>query len=280
MTWSGVNFNDSVLSDCEIVGTGTEVTTFLVHNGSSIVSTTFSSALTSSSSYYIILAADQTLTASATLRGTKYIYLNTRSITQTVSNDHAFAGSGSTNVSIYGPGTINDLNATNTHAFFFNGQGNTNAYLRLYDLTVNTTHYLLQLRAGNAIVDNCDINAYGTYAVNLFSVGEKSQAPVHIDVIDSRINHTHYLEQGSLIKQIYIETDQHHVVNITGSTIVSQYAMFDLSQTANFTVNVSDSVLVSPSLTYASGGTTKGTINFINNVYVNNNMQKTNLFLP
>lgn len=276
VTWNGVDFSESVLSDCEISGTGTEVTTFLVHNGSSIVSTTIQNALSNDATYYVILAADQTLTASATLRGTKYIYLNTRSITQTVSNDHAFAGSASTNISIYGPGTINDLNATNTHAFFFNGQSNTNAYLRLYDLTVNTTHYLCQLRSGNAIIDNCDINAYGTYAVNLFSIGEKSQAPAHLDIIDSRINHTHYATVGSLIKQVYIETDQHHVVNITGSTIVSQYAMFDLSQTANFTVNVSDSVLVSPSLTYGSGGTTKGTINFINNVYVNKNMQKTN----
>ena len=276
VSWSGVSFSDAVMSDCEISGTGTEVTTFLVHNGSSIVSATIQNALSNDATYYVILAADQTLTASATLRGTKHIYLNTRSITQTVSNDHAFTGSTSTNISIYGPGAINDPNATNTHAFFFNGQGNTNAYLRLYDLTVNTTHYLCQLRAGNAVVSNCDINAYGTYATNLFSIGEKSQAPAHLDVIDSRINHTHYAEKGSLIKQIYIETDQHHVVNITGSTIVSQYAMFDLSQTANFTVNVSDSVLVSPYLTYASGGTTKGAINFINNVYVNKTMQKVN----
>ncbi len=280
VTWDdSIDWTTKIRGEYEITGTGTEVEGYVVHNGTSIVTSsygTMAAALTAVSELYIILASDQELSAAITTNGTKHLYLNDNSITQNSGENHSIVISSTSKLYIQGPGTVNEPNATSTYSFIFSGQANASAYIELSDITVNTTHHFLQLRAGSAVVKNCTVNAFAAKASEMITVGERSTAAVNLDIIDSRLSFTHKTANAAVLKQIVNETDQAHVVNIKGSTITSQLALFDLSSSDNFTVNVTDSVMVAKALTTvisSSNTQTLGTINFIDNVYVNESLQ-------
>lgn len=289
-----------VTGDAGYEGTGTKVENlFYAHNdgvvldGVTYTEEGFQSLINNSTPATIILNDSISISSNNSIGNGKKIYLNGNALSFGGGN-HAMSSDAYKEFSIYGPGVINDMCSNNTQALFYAGYGNAGKF-SLNNLTVNTTQALFQLRAGNAEINNCEIYAFSVKDTPLFQVGEDyntsySTTPIQIDIIDSYVNFRASNTESDypipLLRQKIVtrSTDPNHVVNVVGSTIVSEYALFEANQTisgntvtnSNMVINVSDSKLVSSSLTerdvYGKPTGFFATINFLDNVSINSNM--------
>lgn len=278
VTWNGVDWDAPISGDTEIVGTGTEVTTYIAHNGASVISTSsLSAALSNSSATYIILGGDIKLTSAAIIiNGTKNIYINDRVLTQDDGTNHSFTTNNSTNAVFYGPGTINNLNTSSTYSLIATMQNNTSSVVEFNDLTINTSHYLSVIRDGKLRFNNCECNVFSAHGAKVFAIGEKSTGGVTVDLVGTSLNFTHSSnDQVEAFRQIAIDTDLNHTLNIIDSVVIAQTTLFHMASSNNMTVNVSNSSLVAKYLVSNDNASsaTHGAINFINNVYVNSALQ-------
>ena len=277
VTWSGVDWNAGVADDMTISGSGLQVTGYIAHNGTSVVSTaSLGAAISNSSVKYIILGSDVNLTsASIAINGTKRVYLNDHKITQEDGSNHCFNSNNTTDAAFFGPGTINNLVTTTSYGLLFTSQTYTSSVVEFNDLTINVAQHVAVTRGGTLRLNNCECNVFSAFNSTAFNIGERATAPITVDIIGTYVNFTHYATSVlPVFKQVASSTDIAHTVNITNSTIISQTSLFDISAANNLQVNVSDSTLVAQYLVSDANASssTHGKINFINSVNVNNGL--------
>ena len=307
--FTNVTWNETpgyVMGDAGYAGTGTKVETlYFVHQNGNPVDLAgngwtndeaglFKAAISGGADVTVILNGNATLPSGSGIGNNKNIYLNGYTLSFS-GNGHAMsAGGNGRSINFYGPGVINDMNSTNTQAFMFAGY-NWTGKITLNNLTLNASQSVVQLRSGSAEINNCVINGFMGYDSALFMFAEDyngsySTTPVHIDITDSYITHritgarTGY--EVPMFKEKVVTTGEApaHVINITGSTLIAEYGLFNACETisgntvtnSNTTFNVDNSKLVGNSLVFTYiGGTDTGffaTVNFIDNVSVNSGM--------
>ena len=216
---------------------------------------------------------------------TKNIYLNGYTMSFTGSN-HAISASGNAkSLNFYGPGIINDLNHTSTHAFLFS-QYNWTGKVTLNNLSMNLSQRLAQLRDGNLEVNNCEINAISAYDTEFINIGEDyngnwTKNPISVVINDSYIRFTMAGARQSvglpfISHKVISEangTDPVHTVNISGSTIITEFSFYELTNNksgSNTLPTVENSTIIAATLS----ATNK--ISFLGNVQVNSNMENLN----
>ena len=200
----------------------------------------FASLLTRDEAITIVLNTDLVINHNNGIRGgDKTIALNGHILstleTKNASGDShmfSFGSSNDTNLTIIGPGSINNP-VTWSQALVFKAYGSVGT-VTLKNLTVNTNQALFQFRAGNAVVENCEINAFSTNTspTSLVTIGEDYNAgwtktSINISFKDSRINYKHLSgKTGAMItaKVVTAETDKRHTLVFDGCEI---YAMTD-----------------------------------------------------
>lgn len=299
VTWTRTP--EYVTGDAGYAGTGTKVETlYYAHdNGVALTGLTYNeegllSIMTNSTPCSIILNDSATVTSGSNIGNGKDFYLNGYSLSFSGGNHAMSAGNNARSVNFYGPGVINDMNSTNTQAFLFAGYGWTGK-VTLNNLTMNASQSVFQLRGGNFEINNCEIYGNVGFDNSLFMFGEDyngsySTAPVNVDIVDSYVNYrvsntrTSYPVPMFNEKVVTTSTDPAHVVNITGSTLISEYGFFRACETitgntvenSNATFNVTDSKLVGTALADDTISGNKlgffATINLIDNVSINSSM--------
>ena len=202
----------------------------------------FASLLTRSEDITIVLNTDLVINHNNGVSGgDKTIALNGHILTTPVdetknasgdSHMFSFGSSNDTNLTILGPGSINNP-VTWSQAMVFKAYGSVGT-VTLKNLTVNTNQALFQFRAGNAVVENCEINAFSTNTspTSLLNIGEDYNAgwtktSINMSFKDSRINYKHLSSKtGAMItaKVVTAETDKRHTLVFDGCEI---YAMTD-----------------------------------------------------
>ncbi len=272
------------------IGSGTQFTGgFYVHTDGVKASYTDDSnglkAVLASSNvrYDIILAEDMTLPALVSVSAyTRRIYLNGHDLTFP-NPDHCFRLSNSSQLSITGPGAINNLNSNDTHGLFFSDQTSGTVLVTLKNLKINASQAVSQMRAGTMIIENCDIDALATYksSGNLFMLGHNAATqPVNLIIRDSDINYRYVTSSEVALFKVEnirgIGTSRGSSISIEGSTITAEGPLLQastLSGTAaaegdysDFMFSVKDSRIVASKLYL--GNVCVGTVLFENNVSV------------
>ena len=213
---------------------------------------------------------------------TKNIYLNGYSMSFTGSN-HALSTSANANtLNFYGPGNINDLNHNNTHAFLM-AQYNWTGKVTFNNLTMNLSQRLAQLRDGGIEVNNCEIYGMSAYDTEFIAVAEDyngswTKNPISVAINDSYVRFTiagARAASAPLISHKVISadhgTDPVHSISIKGSTIVTEFSVYELTNNAAGThtlPTIENSTIVAATLS------NNGKVAFLNNVKVNSNMDK------
>lgn len=275
VSWS-TDAPDKVTGDYEYVGTGTKYTgLFYAHKDGTKVSYTdtdagFKTLVSGGTECTIIFNGNIVTATQVSLGANKTIYLNGYELTF-AGADHAFSiGVNAYNLSIIGPGTVSNQEPTSTHAFAFVSQGY-KGKITLKNLTLNAAQAVLQLRDGNALIENCTINSYyAAGAQPLFMIGGSGSAgqtmyPIQVDIVNSTIIYRHYgASIGSIFQTTNLTTDISRTVNVIDSTIISQDAILNCYSN-NSTIRFDNSVLIGSQLCNNSNGT----IIFVDNVSVN-----------
>ena len=227
------------------------------------------------------VASSATIGAGSELH-TKNIDLNGYSMSFTGSNHALSAGDTAHSLNFYGPGNINDLNHNNTHAFLMAQYGWTGK-LTLNNLTANFSQRLAQLRGGNVEVNNCEIYAMSAYDTEFIAVGEDyngswTKNPISVAINDSYVRFTiagARTASAPLISHKVVSadhgTDPVHSISIKGSTIVTEFSVYELTNNpsgTNTLPTIENSTIVAATLS------NNGKVAFLNNVKVNSNMDK------
>ena len=160
------------------------------------------SKLTSSGNGTLVLNSDlllETMGNSVKGNGTKSIYLNGHTISTNVQGEHGFVPNGDTNLTFYGPGTLDFTESITTKALVFCNYAYTGT-VTFDGLTINTTYFLAQLRDGHLVIKDCDVTSYlnqGQKNVGLIALAEDytsggydhSTAPLSLTITGSTIRH-------------------------------------------------------------------------------------------
>ena len=278
VSWNDVDWETNVTKNVEISGTGTEVTTYVAHNGTSIISTaSFSAALTDKTAPYVILGSDYTLTAAnVAIKCKKNIYLNDHTLTQEKGSNHSFTGNNLSRITFNGPGVINSMSPENTYGLVFAQMGYSSSVYEFNNLTINSAYHLAVMRDGTVRFNNCECNVFSALNSNVFMMGEGSMNTVTVELNETTINFTHDGDKNiPVFRQYEEDSTLTHKINVNNSTIVAESVIFDLAAANNMAVNVSNSSLIAESLVPTDKASTAeyGQINFLNSVNVNNSMQ-------
>ena len=307
--FTNVTWNEEpgyVLGDVGYSGTGTKVDTlYFVHQNGTPVDLAgngwtndeaglYKAAINGGADVTVVLNGNATIPSGSGIGNNKNIYLNGYSLSFEGGNHAMSMGGNGRSINFYGPGVINDMNSTNTQGFMFAGY-NWTGKITLNNLTLNASQSVLQLRSGSAEINNCVINGFVGYDSALFMFGEDyngsySTTPIHIDIVDSyvsyRITNTRTGYAVSMFKEKVVTTAEApaHEINITGSTLIAEYGLFNACETisgntvekSNTTFNVQDSKLVADTLVNTNAGGSElgffATVNFIDNVSINSTM--------
>ncbi len=274
---------DFVSGDRTYTATGTELTEkYLVHQNGTLMSKynlsyinessgSLRSALIAGENQTIILNSNVALNSAIGVGGhcTKDVYLNGYTISLNGGNHGFILGYGSI-LSMYGPGEITDMGSVSTHGLFYSGQNpSVLPELLLKDLTVNGTQALSQFRAGNMTVDGCDIKIATTQCGTMFQLGHADNTTtMTTNIIDSTLSYQTYGSPSyNMFHFLAMAAEQDHILNIEGSTIISELGLFgNISSAANTVVNISDSKLISPKWNRYAASSPTPTINLIDNV--------------
>ena len=241
-------------------------------------------------------------TVAAASSGVKNIYLNGNTIRATNNTaDHTWVIGGTADYNFFGSGTIDMTKNISGSVFFANY--NYTGTVTFSGITLNTSHVFINLRGGNAVVKNCEVNAFTNNSVpGLFILGEDNQDkeneystnPMSLTLVDSDITfrysdirntYTDRKDSGKNIALFYHkivdrgDNDPISTVVVDGCNIVAQGALLqanaynsnvgaeDAYKRSNLKLYINDSTIIAKQL--ALGDLRRESIIFYDDIRTN-----------